>query len=319
MMQHYFRNVNYALIEMAEDILEQGDKGPSRNGPVISYPHPVTITTMNPMERVLLCPKRRANPFLNLLDGLSILSSVRDVKPLSDIVPRFLNYSDDGVTLRAHYGARLRDQVHTAVHMLRQDPSSRRVVMTIWDKNKDLEARSVDIPCNVMVIPRIVRGESLDLTVINRSNDMFWGLLGANIVQFSFLQEYMARMLGVRVGHLHQFSTNLHAYTEFGPGRIYRNIDSIDDEKWENPFHRTIGDYPTIAPLDLHELMPTLDDLFRTLAEGEIPKVGPNMFINSVVLPMLQSWRERNLECLNDYPDCDWFVAARMWWLGKKR
>lgn len=52
----------------------------------------------------------------------------------------------------------------------------------------------------------------LDMTVINRSNDMIWGMLGANVVHFSFLQEYMAARLGVEVGMYRQFSNNLHVY-----------------------------------------------------------------------------------------------------------
>jgi hypothetical protein len=54
----------------------------------------------------------------------------------------------------------------------------------------------------------------LDITVTNRSNDLVWGLLGANYVHFSVLQEYVAARLGVAVGKYHHFSNNLHAYVE---------------------------------------------------------------------------------------------------------
>lgn len=52
----------------------------------------------------------------------------------------------------------------------------------------------------------------LDMTVTNRSNDLIWGLLGANFVHFTILQEYMAARLGVEVGVYHHFTNNLHAY-----------------------------------------------------------------------------------------------------------
>ena len=52
----------------------------------------------------------------------------------------------------------------------------------------------------------------LDMTITNRSNDMIWGLLGANYVHFSFLQEYIAAHLGVEVGRYHHFTNNLHVY-----------------------------------------------------------------------------------------------------------
>lgn len=53
---------------------------------------------------------------------------------------------------------------------------------------------------------------ALDMTVVNRSNDMIWGMLGANFVTFSVLQEYMAARLGVQVGRYTQMSNNLHCY-----------------------------------------------------------------------------------------------------------
>jgi thymidylate synthase len=52
----------------------------------------------------------------------------------------------------------------------------------------------------------------LDMTVFNRSNDLIWGMLGANAVHFSFLLEYVAARLGLAVGKYHQVTANLHAY-----------------------------------------------------------------------------------------------------------
>lgn len=52
----------------------------------------------------------------------------------------------------------------------------------------------------------------LDMTVTNRSNDLIWGLLGANFVHFTILQEYMAARLGAEVGVYHHFTNNLHTY-----------------------------------------------------------------------------------------------------------
>lgn len=54
----------------------------------------------------------------------------------------------------------------------------------------------------------------IDMTVTNRSNDMILGMLGANACHFSFLQEYMAARLGVRVGVYNQFTNNMHVYTK---------------------------------------------------------------------------------------------------------
>jgi len=59
----------------------------------------------------------------------------------------------------------------------------------------------------------------LNMTVFNRSNDMVYGALGANVVHFSVLQEYMAACIGVEVGTYYQVSSNMHVY--------------LDEKKWK--------------------------------------------------------------------------------------
>lgn len=80
---------------------------------------------------------------------------------------------------------------------------------------------SKDVCCNLSVMFSIRSNkcvlntgpiEVLDMTVTNRSNDMIWGMLGANYVHFTFLQEYMAARLGVAVGKYHHMTNNLHVY-----------------------------------------------------------------------------------------------------------
>jgi hypothetical protein len=301
-MELEYRNVNHALSHVPYMIHGNGVKQDSRNGPVISLVEPLTLVTQQPTERVLLCPIRRANPFLFLLDGLSILSSVNFVRPLADIVPRFREYSDDGVVLRAHYGKRLFWQINPVIDHLMKTPGSRRAVMSIWDPREDLGADSKDLPCNVTVNLRIVGG-ALDLVVFNRSNDVFWGLLGANIVQFSFLQEYIARCVGVKVGRLYQITTNAHIYTEFGPGKG----GTID-------FSLPAVEYPPVVPLDVEFLPSALNIVFLALNDGVVPPTSRNPFIHNVVLPMLRVWHNKDLSELRGYPDCDWFHAARMFW-----
>jgi hypothetical protein len=302
-MEFTFTDVNDAIVSLPTHLKMWGIREETRNGPVISMRTPVMVHTTLPMRRVLMCPKRKANPFLFLLDGLSILSRVPFVKPFADIVPRFREYSDDGVTLRAHYGRRLADQIPEAIQMLREQQNSRRVTMAIWNPNDDLGTESRDIPCNVHVNLRIVGG-CLDLTVFNRSNDLFWGMLGANIVQFSFLLEYIAAKVGVRPGVLTQVSTNLHAYTGFGPGKgdmTFTNVKPLA---------------PTV-PLDTKDLVQDLDAMFMRLNMPGKPYFDPgdsdNAFLSNVVFPMLAAWHEKDLSILEGFPDCDWFEAARMY------
>lgn len=72
----------------------------------------------------------------------------------------------------------------------------------------------------------------LNMTVFNRSNDLIWGMLGANVVHFSVLQEYMAAHLGLDVGQYHQISANLHVYTERWKPEEWLAIDGMNG--WYN-------------------------------------------------------------------------------------
>lgn len=132
------------------------------------------------------------------------------------------------------------DQLDLLVAHLKADPTSRRAVLQMWNVEDDLlkigktgsvsaqsyDAGSKDVCCNLSVMFSLREvyeadydqqsgfppHKFLDMTVINRSNDMVWGMLGANYVHFTFLQEYMAARLGVAVGLYHHFSNNLHVY-----------------------------------------------------------------------------------------------------------
>src|SRR3546814_14070537 len=110
------------------------------------------------------------------------------------------SFSDDGSTFNAAYGHRWRhhfgfDQLETVVDMLSADPNDRRAIITMWDP-ADLQRTTKDVACNLQIMPRIVGG-TLEFTTTNRSNDVIWGLCGANAVHLSFLQEWMAGAHGL--------------------------------------------------------------------------------------------------------------------------
>jgi thymidylate synthase len=132
------------------------------------------------------------------------------------------------------------DQLDEVVRVLRADPTSRQAVIAMWDPAADLGVDDLrDRPCNTHVYLRVrlpswgeaqVTWEALgakdeersavydrpilDLTVCCRSNDVIWGAYGANAVQFSVLQEYLAARIGVGVGRMYQVSHNFHAYLD---------------------------------------------------------------------------------------------------------
>ena len=221
------RDVNEALPRALAYLRDCGTPENTRNGPALVAPGPVATVYRDPRRRVLFDPARDANPFFHLFESLWILAGRRDVQFLSWFNSRIADYSDNGDTFHAPYGYRLRkqwgfDQIESVCDILRKDNQSRRAVLQIWSPIRDLGVLSKDLPCNDMVMLRVRESvlsfhpskRELDITVCNRSNDAVWGAYGANAVQFSMLQEYMAWHLNVGVGRYTQMSHNLHVYTE---------------------------------------------------------------------------------------------------------
>jgi hypothetical protein len=102
------------------------------------------------------------------------------------------------------------------------------------------------MPCNDMVMFRLRDNGDLDMTVCNRSNDAIWGVYGANVVQFSVLQEFVAGSLGANVGKYVQMSNSFHVYTddthspfwaaysrgEHAPGHVHNLYMTPDVQAW---------------------------------------------------------------------------------------
>lgn len=218
-------NVNDAYRDGLRLLLTEGRARDSRNGPVVRVDAPVATVYRMPRERVLFDRQRHANPFFHLFEALWMLNGGNDVETMDGFLKSFKQFSDDGETFHGAYGHRWRhwpndgstyydeiDQISIAIRMLKKDPTSRRVVIGMWDPVRDLDADSKDIPCNDL-IKLSIQDDTLHMIVFNRSNDVIWGCYGANAVHMSILHEYLSRMIGVHQGTLTQISCDFHAYT----------------------------------------------------------------------------------------------------------
>jgi len=249
------RNVNHAVEVALWNLKVSGVRESSRNGDVLVFPEPVMTTYDRPDERVLFWPERDANPIFHLMESIWMLAGRDDVKFVEYFNSRMRNFSDDGVVLNGAYGHRWRrrfgvDQLGVIIRELRRDPTSRRAVLSMWTPEADLcRLDSKDVCCNTQAYFEI-RGGRLNMTVLNRSNDIIWGAYGANAVHFSFLQEFIASALDVPLGVYRQFSHNLHLYTTLYDYTKYvdsppcaMNFDAysqgihtrpvLDDSRWE--------------------------------------------------------------------------------------
>ena len=223
-----YHDVNQAYSEIQTIKGHYVQREETRNGPALSFPMPVIVEHTTPYRRVLFDPARDANPFFHYMEAIWMLAGEKNVSFPGKFAKNIFNYSDDGVVLHGAYGHRWRyhfdmDQVEQVIHMLTKDPATRRAVIAMWDPIHDLGSDTKDLPCNTHLFFRIVDGK-LNMTVCNRSNDLCWGMLGANIVHFSVLQEYIASDIDVPLGSLYQFTNNLHIYEGWEDKYTYHEV-----------------------------------------------------------------------------------------------
>lgn len=339
------RNVNDALWMGTRMLYQQGVEGPSRNGPVLVAPTPVTTCYERPTERVMLHPGRDANPFFHLVEALWMIAGRNDLAALTPYVKTFGNYSDDGKTVPGAYGWRWRnhfdaDQLPWAIRRLKDDPTDRRTVIQMYDANVDQFAADnggKDIPCNLIALPSIGIDGKLNLTVFNRSNDMVWGAYGANAVHFSVLQEYLAAMIGVPVGFYWQVSNNFHAYTAtLGKAatvwpwtHIPQGVDQGKPiEMAPDPYGQgLIRSFDMFEGQKQEEVKDDINMFFEDPARVGI-RSG---FLRRIACPMVMAHRaykrtpgETGIavgrEIIRQMPDnCDWRAGAELWFNNRAR
>jgi thymidylate synthase len=198
---------------------------------MLEAPGPVAVEITDPTRRVIHLPHRNNSLPAQCAETLWVLAGRNDVDWLKFYLPRSPDFSDDGKTWRAGYGPRLRwygmpvcdvipgapylpvDQVKFVVEELKNNPESRRAVITLLSPLEDSHTpiTTKDFNCTQSLSFMIVDGE-LELSVLIRSNDLIWGWSGINVFEFSVLQEVVAGILAVPIGSLYIFSVNLHVY-----------------------------------------------------------------------------------------------------------
>lgn len=324
----HVRNVNEALPIALMLLRQAGVPSESRGLKTVRLPGPLMTVYSNPEERVLFGETRDANPFFHLMDALWMLSGSNRVDLPALFLPRIKQYSDDGVSFHGSYGYRLRylngfDQINRACDILAKKPDSRQVVLTIWDPRLDLGATTKDVPCNDMVMVDIVDG-AVCITVCCRSNDAVWGAYGANAVQFSMLQEYIAARLELRVGYYVQMSNNLHVYDDNAYWQKYMQGE-YDHTHIHNPY---------MAGVVMHPLATDAKDaalLFRdcVFLAHHVEVQGPDdmdvvpyesFYFATVVVPVLRAWKRRlagdldgALRHIENVQAWDWRTAMQSW------
>ena len=304
-MELTVKDVPEMYAEMMIFMRMRGGLEESRNGPVLTLPEPLTVTVLQPKIRANIDPIRNANPFFHLMEFVWMMSGSNELDWIQQFNKGFKQYAEEDGKFHGAYGYRWRkhfglDQVQQAVEMLRIDPTNRRVVIAMWDPEYDLGAVKNDLPCNTHIYLRIVDDE-LDFTVCNRSNDVIWGMTGANAVHMTMLQELLANAIGVDVGKYRVFTVNAHVYTDL--------------PKVNEMLQTTHTEYVNYVGWDHCKLLQPTESLSTFLHECQAFVQGDGPFANNwlaeVAAPVKRLWNERTE--YGDIADSEWAQACNLW------
>lgn len=315
------QNVNDAYAEALWKLKVIGIKSSSRNGDVIKMPYPVATTYLYPKQRMLLDEKRDANPFFHIFEAIWMLAGRNDLAFLEQFNSNIHQYAEEEGYFHGAYGFRWRfhyghDQLEWVIEHLREEPTSRRAVLQMYDPEFDQCDPSdmpKDIPCNTTIYFSISQGE-LNMTVCCRSNDVVWGCYGANAVHMSILQEFVAGAVGVEVGKYVQFSNDFHIYERHFP-LMERRQEGRDYTQYMIDHHQSLTDSRHWKG-DLRQFEDWCEHPYGAF---DAP------YIANVLAPMLRSWemyKQKNLEKAKEETEGIVDVAVRiacLEWLGRRK
>ncbi len=317
------RNITNALINTLDTILNKGKKIGSRDQEQMEVLSTLTKIHL-PTERFLVIPYRNNNVFAQVAETLWVLAGRNDLAFLNNYLPRAIEFSDDKLTWRAAYGPRLRnwkgkiDQLEGVIKRLKEDPLTKRAVMTIFDPESDYQDTK-DVPCNNW-LHFIQRNGYLDLHVTVRANDAIWGFSGINFFEWSVLHEIIANTMAWKVGHLSWYVGTFHIYN-----RHYstaKKISKISQPKSMYEFNIK----PTPINICIAELDDTLAMVFNAEEYSRIGdfnksseiehKINDPFFRNSAILLKIHNALQLNVDrdiiinYLRDLGDTDFHIAA---------
>jgi thymidylate synthase len=311
-------NPSQIYVDALFTLLEEG-KELSPRGKKIYEIRPIMTQFTDPTNRVTFNPGRTVNPFFQLAESFWILSGRSDVEWLLTYNRNMGQFSDNGKHFNAPYGERLRywnkndanefiynpiDQLYDAYMKIRNDLDTRQAYTTIYNPEFDNgSVETVDRPCNLGIDFK-VRDNKLDVMVPNRSNDLHWGMFGANLAQFTTIQEFMASALGVEIGTYTVASNSLHIYVdEYGSkitdmmlnpyGLTRENIrngmgklsrPAVQQFKFEYEPRMSVGfhEFTDLSNYYFNELEPFVDECIKSddleMAISRVEEVGDRYF-----------------------------------------
>jgi len=243
-----YDGINSFLVGASSLLLKEGVKRKTRGFNCIELPEPFMFKLKNPTSRLVTIEERKWNPILPYAESLWLAVGRNDLEFIGHYLKNMRNFSDDGFFMRGGYGPRLRkysgvnndykirnpyeidissltnsevDQFNYICKTFDKDINTRQAIVSIGDPPKDCFEKSgclkktKDFPCTRLLhFQKHPTEDRLNLTVYMRSNDFMWGASAVNIFNYTYIQEYFAQILNLKIGEYFHIANNFHFYEE---------------------------------------------------------------------------------------------------------
>lgn len=296
MFQFQADSCNELCVKGFNHLQEYGKIQHSDKGDTLYLQH-VTTKLTNSKNRYLQLKGRTSSIYAMLGELFWVMSGSSTVDPwLTKFLKRAPIYANNGSWYMA-YGPRLyaNDQLGGIIQQLIESENTRQAVLSIFDPSKESyqgmknnlgNEKPNDRSCNNMLYFSIF-DKKLELTVLNRSNDVIFGAYSINLPEFTFIQELVAEAVNVNQkvyideedgslikpepivpGNYIVFSNNYHTYRAL-------NQKQGGNETAQKQFEAVLENYPAGYIYDLPDCNLTMS--LGRLARDYPHKIGLNI------------------------------------------
>lgn len=208
-----YHNLDEILSSLCTYVLEYGDLVSTRNK-LTREIYPCNFVLENVSNRCIVNPKRKWSMPLALGELAWHLDGSDSLEHLTYYASQWGHFSTGNKIVESCYGKKIfrgeNSQWKRLINLLKEDPFSRRAVLSFHNGNNTLRHDLNDVSCTVS-LQFLIRKGRLDAITYMRSNDVILGL-PYDIFLFTMLQEILARELGVECGRYFHNVGSMHIY-----------------------------------------------------------------------------------------------------------
>jgi len=166
----------------------------------------------------------------------------------SNYIDKNTNYTNQGI-----------DQLQNAIHLIKNEPTSRRIVITAWDPT--VLDKACLYPCHILFQFYVnIEKKELNCHMYQRSVDCFLGL-PFNIASYATLTHIISKMCDLTAGELTMSLGDAHIYTNhieqckiqlsreirlFPHIKISKKLDKIEDYHYDDIIIENYNPHPLI-------------------------------------------------------------------------